>query len=214
MKVGVFCEESQVVCKAFRARGHEAYSVDIVDCSGGHPEWHIKNDVREMIGERFDLIIFHPVCKFITNSGVRWLHTEFGRWRKLGEACEFFNLRHQFNSPLIATENPIPHKYAVSGLLKWGSEFVYDKDLAIGKYDQVFQPWHFGHQKMKATCLWLKGLPALKPTNIVGPPPKDKKERYQWQDIWTASPGPDRERLRSVTYQGIAEAMADQWGNL
>lgn len=213
MKVGVFCEESQVVCKAFRAKGHEAYSVDIVDCSGGHPEWHIKKDVREMVRERFDLIIFHPVCKFITNSGVRWLHTEQGRWDKLKQACEFFNLRHQFNSPRVGTENPIPHKYAVQGIFCDSKGFFdHEYNLGIGKYDQVFQPWHFGDKKMKATCLWLKGLPALKPTNIVGPPPFDKKERYSWQDVWTASPGPERERLRSVTYQGVANAMADQWG--
>lgn len=219
MKVGIFCEESQVVCKAFRARGHEAYSVDIVDCSGGHPEWHIKTDVREMIGEYFDLIIFHPVCKYITNSGVRWLHTEPGRWNKLKQAIEFFNLRHKFNSPRVGTENPIPHKYAVDGVLWIGSPVMDEKPYwqrvqGIGKYDQVFQPWHFGHEKMKATCLWLKGLPKLKHTNIVGPPPKDKAERYKWQDVWTASPGPERERLRSVTYSGVGEAMADQWGAL
>ena len=99
----------------------------------------------------------------------------------------------------MATENPIPHKYAVE---------------LIGGYDQIFQPWHFGHEKMKATCLWLKGLPPLKYTNVVGPPPKDKKERYKWQDVWTASPGPGREKLRSVTYQGFADAMADQWSVL
>ena len=199
MRVLIACEESQTVCKAFRERGHEAYSCDIQDCSGGHPEWHLKTDVRQLLTEYFDLVIFHPVCRYITNSGVRWLHTEPGRLDKLDEACIFFNLRHKFNSPRVATENPIPHKYAV------------DK---IGVYDQIFQPWHFGHEKMKATCLWLKGLPPLEYTNIVGPPPKDKKERYQWQDVWAASPGPDREKLRSKTYQGIANAMSEQWGGL
>lgn len=197
MKVLVACEESQVVCKAFRAKGHEAYSCDIQECSGGHPEWHLKCDVRDLLNEYYDLIVFHPVCKYITNSGVRWLHTEKGRFDKLKEACEFFNLRHRFNSPKVATENPIPHKYAVE---------------MIGKYDQLFQPWHFGHEQMKATCLWLKGLPVLIPTKVVGPPPNDKKEKLKWQDCWLASPGPNIERERSKTFQGIADAMAEQWG--
>lgn len=199
MKILIACEESQTVCKAFRILGHEAYSCDIIDCSGGHPEWHIKGDIRLLLREYFDLVIFHPVCRYIANSGVRWLHEENGRWDKMNEACDFFNLRHKFNSPCVATENPIPHKYAVE---------------KIGTYDQLFQPWHFGHQKMKGTCLWLKNLPKLIPTTIVGPPPKDKKERYKWQDTWTASPGPDREKLRSKTYQGIADAMAAQWSDI
>jgi hypothetical protein len=198
MKVLIACEESQTICKAFREKGHEAYSNDIQDCSGGKPEWHLKCDVRELISVHFDLVIFHPVCKYIANSGVQHLHIEAGRWEKLNEGCKFFNLRHEFNSSKVATENPIPHKYAVA---------------MIGKYNQIFQPWHFGHKKMKATCLWLKGLPPLKCTNIVGPPPKDKKERYLWQDVWTASPGPEREKIRSKTYEGVAKAMADQWGN-
>jgi len=197
MKVLIGCEESQVVCKAFRQRGHEAYSCDLLACSGGHPEWHLRCDVRELIDEYFDIIIFHPVCQYIGNSGVRWLHTEPGRWEKLAEACKFFNLRHKFNSPKVCTENPIPHMYAVS---------------EIGKYDQIIQPWQFGHKKMKATCFWLKGLSPLIPTDIVGPPPKDKEERRKWQDVWMCSPGPERARIRSITYEGIAAAMAAQWG--
>lgn len=208
MKVLVACEESQIVCLAFRERGHEAYSCDLQECSGGHPEWHIKADVRSQLSEYYDLVIFHPVCKFISNSGVRWLHTEKGRWGKLAQGISFFNLRHCFNSKKIATENPIPHKYAVTGL-DWNENRI---GTGIEIYDQLVQPWEFGHKKMKATCFWLKGLPPLIPTDIVGPPPKDKKERYKWQDVWTASPGPDRERLRSKTYSGIAKAMAEQWG--
>lgn len=219
MKVLVACEQSQVITEAFIKRGHDAMSCDIA-YPGARGLPHYKGDVRDLLQEFFDLVIFHPVCKYITNSGVRWLHTEKGRWEELKKACEFFNLRKQFNAKRVATENPIPHKYAVNGIFlehtfKDGTPFYQELyNYAIGKYDQVFQPWHFGHQKMKATCLWLKNLPPLKPTNIVGPPPKDKTERYKWQDVWMASPGPERDRLRSVTYEGIAEAMAEQWGNL
>lgn len=209
MKVLVACEESQTVCKAFRATGHEAYSCDILPCSGGHPEWHIQADVRTLLSNYFDLVIFHPVCRYISNSGVRWLSGNHARWIGLYDACEFFNLRHKFNSPRVATENPIPHKYAVNGIDDLGFTFK-----GIGYYDQLFQPWHFGHAQMKATCLWLKNIPPLKYTNVVGPPPKDKKKRYEWQNVWTASPGPHRAKLRSKTYPGIAQAMADQWGNL
>ena len=198
MKVGIFCEESQVICKAFRKQGHEAYSFDLQDCSGGHPEWHIKGDILNYIDIYFDLIVFHPTCRYITNSGVRWLYKEEGRWDKLDDACDFFNLRHQFNSPRVATENPIPHKHAVA---------------KIGKYDQLTQPWQFGHKESKATCFWLKGLPRLKPTKVVGPPPKKMtaKEKASWNKVHYMSPGPEREKLRSKTYSGIAKAISKQW---
>ena len=197
MRILVACEESQAVTKAFRAKGHEAYSCDIQECSGGHPEWHLKADVRDLLPIYFDLVIFHPVCRVIANSGVRWLHTEAGRWDDLKAACEFFNLRHKFNSPRVLTENSIPHKYATA---------------LIGEYDQIFQPWHFGHEEMKGICLWLKGLPPLKPTNIVGPPVGD--QRKEWAKVHRMSPGPERSKLRSKTYQGFADALADQYGNL
>jgi len=187
MKALIAGEESLIICTEFRKRGHEAYSCDLLPTSGLHPKWHIQCDVRELLKEYFDLVIFHPPCTRLANSGVRWLH-ERDLWKEMEEAAEFFNLRHEFNSRKVATENPIPHKYAV--------------DL-IGKYDQIIQPWMFGHGETKATCLWLKGLPLLKPTNIV-----DGREGR----IWKMSPGPDRSKLRSRTYQGIAEAMSLQWG--
>jgi hypothetical protein len=204
MLILIACEESQTICKAFRAKGHEAYSNDILPCSGGHPEWHIQADVRTLLKDYFDLVIFHPVCRILANSGVRWLHEVPGRRDELEQAIEFFNLRHQFNSPKVATENPVPHKYAVYGRHLDGH--------GIGIHSQAFQPWHFGHKKMKETRLWLKGLQPLRHTNVVGPPPKDKEERRKWQDVWMASPGPERAHIRSVTYEGVALAMAAQWG--
>lgn len=195
LKVLVACEFSGIVRDAFIERGHDAMSCDLRPTERPGP--HYQGDVHDLLDEYFDLVVFHPVCRYIANSGVRWLHTEDGRWDKMEEACRFFSLRNKFNSPRVATENPVPHKYAVR---------------KIGPYSQCFQPWHFGHEKMKATCLWLKGLPELVPTNVVGPPPKDRGERLKWQDTWMASPGPDREKLRSITYEGIAKAMAAQWG--
>lgn len=195
MKVIVHCEESQVITIAFRNAGHEAYSNDIQDCSGGHPEWHLKCDARDLIDEYADLRIFHPDCTYITNSGVCWLHKDTERWNKLKLACEFFNLRHKFNSPKIATENPIPHKYAVE---------------KIGKYNQIVQPYMFGHLERKATCFWLKGLPELQPTHNVYEEmkllPKNISQRMHY-----LSPSKDRAKLRSKTYIGIAEAMVEQW---
>jgi len=203
MKILVACEESQTVCKAFRGKGHEAFSCDIQDCSGGHPEWHYKCDVRELINEYFDLVIFHPDCTFITNTGVSWLYKKEGRWAKLEQAILFFNLRHQFNSPKVATENPIPHKYAVDGV---------GIGCGIGKYDQLIQPYQFGHLERKATCLWLKGLEPLKETNNVYEEMKALPKNVS-QRIHYLPPGPERAKLRSKTYQGIADAMADQWSN-
>jgi len=187
MKVLIACEESQAVCKAFRSNGHEAFSADILPCSGGHPEWHIEGDVLEVLNEGWDLMIGHPPCTRLANSGVRWLK-ERDLWIDLIKAIQFFNALKNAPIKKIALENPIPHKYAVAG---------------IGKYDQIIQPWQFGHGETKATCLWLKNLPKLNPTNIV---------TGREQRIWRLKPGPERAKLRSKTFEGIAEAMACQWG--
>lgn len=192
MKILVACEESQTVCKAFRAKGHEAWSCDILPCSGGHPEWHIQEDaIKVLWREKWDLVIAHPPCDYLANSGVRW-RVERGEWEQIYDSAAFFNqftlygkLGHK-----IAIENPIQHNYA--------------RKLIV-KYNQIIQPWMFGHTTTKATCLWLYGLPQLVPTEII---PKDQRTH----EIHTCSPGPERAKIRSKTFPGIAAAMADQWG--
>jgi hypothetical protein len=189
MKVLIACEESQEVCKAFRAKGHEAYSCDILDCSGGHPGWHIKRNVIHELYNDWDLIIAHPPCTRLANSGVRWLH-ERNLWQEMYFACEFFNHFQSLGKQglKLAIENPIPHKHAIE---------------YIGKYHQIIQPWMFGHPETKATCLWLYNLPALIPSGIVS---------GREQRVWKMPPSADRSKLRSKTFPGIAAAMADQWG--
>ncbi len=201
MRVLIACEESQTVCKAFRALGYEAFSCDLQDCSGGHPEWHIKGDVLNVINGGWDIMIAHPTCTYLTNSGVCWLWNKDGsrnedRWEKLKEWAEFFKALLNAPIPMIAVENPIPHKYAV--------------ELIGRKYDQCIQPYQFGHTESKATCLWLKALPKLIPTNDV----KDEWKRLpknKGQRIHYLPPGPERAKLRSKTFEGIANAMATQW---
>lgn len=192
MKVLVACEESQEVCKAFRALGHEAYSCDLLPCSGGHPEWHIQGDVRKVLFKGdWDLVIAHPPCTRLCNSGVSWLEKR-NLWTEMYEACSFFNLFkswYQVNPAerKLAIENPIPHKYA--------------KEI-IGNYSQIIQPWQFGHGEMKATCLWLYGLSPLASTDVV----EGREQR-----LHRLPPSSERARLRSKTYPGIAKAMANQW---
>lgn len=185
MKILIACEESQAVCKAFREIGHEAYSCDILPCSGGHPEWHIQGDVLEQLDKGWDMMIAHPPCTHLAVSGARHFKEKIADGRQQ-EAINFF--MKLINAPInkIAVENPIcimSSKYR--------------------KPDQIIQPWMFGHGETKATCLWLKNLPKLAPTNIV----EGREQR-----IHNLPPSKDRAKLRSVTYQGIAKAMAEQWG--
>lgn len=209
MNVLITCEESQAVTLAFRAKGHKAFSNDIVFSSGGYPSWHILGDVFDILYSYrhvdWNFIGGHPPCTFMTNSGVRWLFNKDGskniqRWIELEDAVNFFN-KLKRNIKVGYLENPIPHKYARDGFYsvkngKWVE--------GIGKYDQIIHPWQFGHGEQKATCLWLNNLPKLKPTNIV----EGREQR-----IWKLPPSEDRAKLRSKTFDGIAKAMAEQWSN-
>lgn len=198
MRVLVACEFSGIVRDAFRARGHDAVSCDLLPSERPGP--HIEGDIRKVDLSDFDLMIAHPPCTYLTNAGVSHLHDHVTsrrrlktavsgsmRWVALFEGAEFFNWLQNADVPRIAVENPIPHKYARA---------------LIGKYTQLVQPWQFGHGETKATCFWLKGLPLLEPTNIV----EGRRGRVHHE-----SPGPDRWKNRSRTYQGLADAMAEQW---
>ena len=187
MKVLVACEYSGRVRDAFVRRGHDAISCDLLPTESPGP--HYQGNVFDIIDDGFDLMVAHPPCTFLCNSGVRWLHTQIGRWYYTVNGAVFFWRFLHTDIPKVAVENPIPHKYAVSIIGK--------------KYDQIIQPWQFGHGETKATCLWLKGLVTLKPTNIV-----EGRE----QKMWKLPPSADRQKLRSLTYQGIADAMAEEWG--
>lgn len=198
MKVLVACEYSGRVRDAFIAKGHDAMSCDLLPTDADGP--HYQGDVFDLDLRQFDLMIAHPPCTYLTNSGVTWLHRDPDRWAKLDEGAAFFKALLDANVPRIAIENPIMHKYA--------------KERIGGvKQTQVIQPWMFGHMEQKATCLWLKGLPALHETRNVKAEmmalPDNERQRLHY-----LPPSADRWKLRSTTYQGIADAMAEQWGAL
>jgi hypothetical protein len=186
MRVLVACEFSGAVRDAFKARGHDAWSCDVLPTE--RPGQHHQGDVLAFIRStpRWDLMVAHPPCTYLCNSGVRWLYERPGRLQSMREAAAFFDAL--YNAPVdgICIENPIPHKHA-----------------NLRPYTQVIQPWQFGHGETKATCLWLRGLPPLRPTRVV---------RGRAGKIHSMPPGPNRGRERSRTYPGIARAMANQWG--
>lgn len=220
MKVLVACEESQTVCKAFRERGHEAYSCDIQEPSGGHPEWHILGDslkaiewgqVTTMDGQnhdvgRWDLLIAHPPCTYLSNAGAARLykHLEGKSYVELERLNNGLDAKEVFleflNAPIekIAVENPIP-----SGVYR------------MPKYSQIIQPYEFGHPYSKKTCLWLKGIPPFEPTEIVKPVCSwvsgGSKKAGGTPRSNVGTPFRDSKR-RSKTFSGIAKAMAEQWG--
>lgn len=196
MRVLVACEYSGKVREAFRAKGHDAWSCDLLPADDGSP-YHIQGDVLEILNDGWDLLIGHPPCTYLCNSGVSWLHKIPERWDQMREGAEFFKALWDSDIPKIAIENPIMHKYA--------------KEIIGSTQTQLIQPYQFGHPESKATCLWLKGLDPLVETDNVKEVWKalPKKEA---QRLHMLPPSADRWKLRSETYQGIADAMAEQWG--
>lgn len=233
MKVLVACEESQAVCKAFREKGHEAYSCDIEPCSGGHPEWHIQGDVLPLINgnctfqtvdgkmhtinAEWDMLIAFPPCTYLTNAGTRHFSLKMNseekvnnRWEKRYKAAEFFMAFVNADCKKIAIENPVGYM-----------------NSSYRKADQIIHPYYFAKNEtdkenyvQKRTCLWLKGLKKLKRTSdLIKPEPvyicngeKCKGKKIGWCEALTASNQRERAKARSKTFPGIAKAMADQWG--
>ena len=214
MKILIACEESQRVCAAFRQKGHEAYSCDIQECSGGHPEWHILGDVLPIlngncvfktmdgtshkISGKWDMIIAHPPCTYLSNAGARHLYKggvlQQERLKKGLEAKNFFMKFINADCNKIAVENPIPSTV-----------------FQLPKYSQIIQPYEYGHPFKKKTCLWLKNLPKLNPTNLI---PLEQCESTKIAGNWYNKGGKDRQKNRAKTFEGIAAAMAEQWGQL
>lgn len=211
MRVLIACEESQAVCKAFRAKGHEAYSCDVQDCSGGRPEWHLIGDVLDFLSDGWDLLIGHPPCQFLTFAGIGYFNVErYGekavqRHTKKDLALTFFQTLLDAPIPAICLENPVG----------WVNKTI--------KPSQTFHPYQFGDPHVKRTCLWLKGLPLLryvdspiKPVPItvqVRRPSKrykggELKPRYYSDSV---SSGPEQSKIRAKTFPGVARAMAEQW---
>jgi len=211
MKILIACEESQAITKEFRKLGHEAYSCDLLPSSGGHPEWHYQQDVFEVIDKGWDMMIAHPPCTFLSVSGAWCMYNKDGsinqeRLKNQNEALDFVRKLMEVDIPKIAIENPIS---VISSKIR--------------KPDQIIQPWMFGDKASKSTCLWLKNLPKLVPTDIV-----DKGDFFEWIDkktgkkkrqaLWqmdalrNAKTKSERSTLRSKTFPGIAKAIADQWG--
>ena len=220
-KILVACEESQTVTKAFRKLGFEAYSCDILECSGGHPEWHLQIDCLEALKLNWDLLIAHPPCTYLSNAGARFLYPKGklneDRYKKGLEGKEFF--MKLLNAPIkyICVENPVSSRI-----------------FEMPEFTQEIQPYQFGHPFTKKTRLWLKGLPKLEPTDIINkeiesylPSNTGGAKRGQKFQIKTVNPentkvagwfnkgsGKDRQRNRSKTFEGIANAMVEQWGKI
>ena len=204
MKILIACEESQTVTKAFRALGHEAFSCDIVPCSGGYPDWHIIGDAREIVNQGWDLIIAHPPCTYLTVTGNKWMKPEFElrfptRKQDRLDAVDLFMSFANAKCGRIAIENPV-------GIMS----------TIWRKPDQYVHPYFFGDKHSKKTGLWLKGLPLLVATDVVEPAMytyKDGRKDPMWHMETMRLPKAERTKARSVTFPGIASAMAAQWGS-
>jgi len=208
LRILIGCEYSARVRDAFRARGHDAWSCDLLECEGD-PAFHIQGDVFEAIANppagAWDMAIFHPTCTYLTNAGVRWLYNggrkdggrDEQRWEDMREGAAFINRLLDCGIPKIAVENPIMHGY--------GQELV-------GPPSQIVQPWWFGDEAFKATGFWIRGdLPLLQPTNKLAPPASGTAEHARWSKVHRASPGPDRWKDRSRTEPGLAKGLAINW---
>lgn len=198
-RVLIACEFSQVITNEFRKRGFEAFSCDILP-GEINPDWHIQDDVLKHLDEKWDLMIAHPPCTFLCNSGVSHLHKDDKRWDELRKGSDFFKVLLNADIPRIAIENPIPHKYSL-----------------LPPYTQKIQPYDFGHGESKATCLWLENLPRLeKTTNVYDWKNfKHKIENGREQGVHKFAGNGGLHALdRSRTYPGIAKAIAEQWGNV
>ncbi|MCK5602002.1 hypothetical protein KAR91_09040 [Candidatus Pacearchaeota archaeon] len=195
MKVLVACEYSGTVRDAFIAKGHDAMSCDLLPTDIPGP--HYTGSVFDVIDDDWDLMIAHPPCTYLCNSGVCHLHTDESRWEQMEDGARFF--KHLLSAPInkIAVENPIMHKYAKA---------------IVGRHEtQTVQPWWFGHMEKKATCLWLKNLPRLTATDNVLEE-TEKLPINEQQRLHYLPPSGDRWKIRSTTFQGLADAMAEQWG--
>ena len=209
-KILVACEESQAITKAFRKLGFEAYSCDLLPCSGGNPEWHIQGDaIEQAYSGKYDMMVAHPPCTYLAVSGARWLYNKDGtkneeRYKNQAEALDF--VQQLMDAPIehIAIENPIS---VISSHIR--------------KPDQIVHPYMFGDKASKSTCLWLKNLPKLEPTNIVEKGEfieftskkgvKKRQPRWYYEALRNAKTPEERRTLRSKTFQGMADAIAEQW---
>ena len=208
LRVLIACESSGTLRRAFAAKGHEAWSCDLLPADDGETEFHVQGDARDVIQQRWDLVIAHPPCTRLANSGVRWLtkapagRTLDDMWAEFAEGVELYRVMRSANTEHLAIENPVMHLHARVAL-----------GFAAGHYKRhVVQPWMFGDEAFKATGWELHGLPQLTPTNVLERPAKGTEDYKRWSAIHRASPGPLRWKQRSKSFPGMAAAIADQWG--
>ena len=215
MKVLLACEESQAICIEFRKLGHEAYSCDLQECSGGHPEWHIQYDVFDIIEDNWDLVISFPPCTDLTVSGAKWFPEKRNSGKQEKSIRFFFEIWKKSN----CCENPIGILNSEKYVKNWFPE-LYLEMKSSGfpfKPTQIIRPYQFGENSTKSTCLWLRNIPKLKPTNIVKRTRHTTKSGKSYDSWWfetcLISDLKERAKIRSKTFPGIAKAIAEQWGN-